>query len=211
METSQHLAHFVLQQLRTIWKSVVDFFYTIVSLIRFPKSQTKQMTILASAIGTNKSPTARLLTMRNVSHPHPFHQCLTFISLYPCLLCRWVAIPLVKGIIFVPSFTRLSFLQISQINRRNYFSWLSTHISLGSEQNKQLIFPYLFSQVPASLNTDYPGTCGSQSAAIRPEQKMNGLQAERLICWELVWEGKVIPGKFPCRRNTAQNYYLTSA
>lgn len=64
------------------------FFYTIVSLIRFPKTQTKQMTILASTIGTNKSPTARLVTMRNVSHPHPFRQCLTFISLYPCLLCR---------------------------------------------------------------------------------------------------------------------------
>lgn len=77
------------------------WFYTIVSLIRFPKSQTKQMTILAKAIGTNKAQLPDYLRWE-VSHPHPFHQCLTFISLYPCLLCRWVAIPLVKGIIFVP-------------------------------------------------------------------------------------------------------------
>lgn len=34
------------------------------------------MTILPSNIGSNKSPTVELLTMRNVSHPHPFQHCL---------------------------------------------------------------------------------------------------------------------------------------
>lgn len=38
------------------------------------------MTILGRTIGTNKSRTARLPTMRNGSHPHPFRQCPTFIS-----------------------------------------------------------------------------------------------------------------------------------
>lgn len=54
METSQHLAHFLVRQLRTIWKSVVDFLYAIVSLIRFPKIETKQMTTPAGAPGTNR-------------------------------------------------------------------------------------------------------------------------------------------------------------
>lgn len=122
---------------------------TIVSLIRFPKKQTKQMTILPSNIGSNKSPTAKLLTMRNVSHPHQFQHCLTFISFYLCLLCK------VNGYIsyrmhvyHIPVYNYASF-QISQINRRNYFSWLRAHISLGMQQNEQLIFPYLFTDGPA--------------------------------------------------------------
>lgn len=154
------------------------------------------MTILARTIGTNKSPAARLLTMKDVSHPYPFCQCPTFIP-HRCLLCREGAIPRLQGTLWRPPFHSYLFPQISQINRRNYFSWLSTHISLGGEQNKQLIFPYLFSEAPASLNAGYPGTCGSQSAAIRPEEKMSGLRAEGLICREPVWEDKVTPGKFP--------------
>lgn len=58
---------------------MIFFFNAIVSLIRFPKIQTKQMTILARTIGTNKSPAARLLTMRDASHPCPFRQCPTSI------------------------------------------------------------------------------------------------------------------------------------
>lgn len=168
-------------------------------MIRFPKIQTKQMAIVVRTIGTNKSPTARLLTMRNASHPHLLRQDPTFISPSSSLVY-------VNGNTSharhcsAPTFTQLSFLQISQINRRNYFSWLSTHISLGREQNKQLIFPYLFSEVPASLNAGYPDTCGSQSAAIRAEQKMNGLRAEGLIYRETAREGKVTPGKFPVVR-----------
>lgn len=176
---------------------LIFFFNAIVSLIRFPKIQTKQMTIRERTIGTNKSPAARLLTMRDASHPYPSRQGPT--SIPP------IGVSYVQKGQYLFSRARLgaqplhNYLspQISQINRRNYFSWLSTHISLGREQNKQLIFPDLFSEAPASLNAGYPGTCGSQSAAIRPEEKMNGLRAEGLICREPVREDKVTPGKFP--------------
>lgn len=167
------------------------------------------MTILPSNIGSNKRPTAKLLTMRNVSHPHQFQHCLTFILSLPLLQSKWLRF--LQNVWHDILFHNYASLQISQINRRNYFSWLKAHISLGMKQNEQLIFPYLFSEGPEFFTCTRPGTCGSQSAAIRLELKMNGLQSESLICWEFLLEGKVTLRKFPCCGNTVKNYLLTSA
>lgn len=97
-------------------------------------------------------------------------------------------------------------------NQQKKLFFLIKHPHFSWEEPKQTINLSLFVlRSPCLLTCGYPGTCGSQSVAIRPEQKMNGLRAEGLICWESVGEGKVRPGKFPCCRNTVQNYYLTSA
>lgn len=160
-------------------KSCWFFFYTIVSLIRFPKIQTKQMAPPARTIGANKGPTARLRTMRNASRPPRLRQDLTSISPRASLVY-------VSGNTShtrhrsAPTFTQLSFLQISQINRRNYFSWLSTHISLGREQNKQLIFPYLFSPSPCLFQrrlSRLPVAASRQQLGLSGERMDSGLRA----------------------------------
>lgn len=124
-------------------------FYTIVSLIRFLKIQTKQMATLVGFQGYHwyqEGPSSQI-TYHEECKPSPCTADLRIVSqsLSPVYVNGNTSH---TGRRSAPTFTQLSFLQISQINRRNYFSWLSTHISLGRGENKQLIFPYLSLFVP---------------------------------------------------------------
>lgn len=110
-----------------------------------------------------------------------------------------------------PTFTHLSF-PPNKPNQQKKLFFLIKHPHFSWEGAKQTINLSLFVLgSPASLNTGYPGTCGSQSAAIRPEEKMNGLRAEGLIFRELVPGGQGYTRKIPCCQNAVQNYDPASA
>lgn len=147
------------------------------------------MTTVASTTGPNKSPTPRLLWEMWAILIH----FVRVLHLFPCILVSCVA--KWQYLLQEASFCTFLYTIIFSPNKPNqqkklfdfikhpYFSWE------GTQQTINLSLFVLRS--PFLLKAGSAGACGSQSAAIRPEEKMNGPQAEGVICWGPVWGGKV--------------------